>query len=98
MKVHQPLDDILRGKGVLNVLRLLCRHPDTPFTAPELARTSGMALSQAQAALAILESQGMVDRSVAGRSHLWSIRQGNALFHPLRALLLTLAQIGYYPG
>jgi predicted nucleotidyltransferase len=87
MKVHLPLDEILRGKGVLHVLRVLCRRPETPLSAPELARTSGIALSQTQAALALLESQGMVDRSVAGRSHLWTIRQGNALFPPLQALL-----------
>ncbi len=86
MKLHQPLDDLLRGKGTLHVLRVLCRSPQEGFAAPDLARRGGLALSHVQGALALLESHGLVDRRVAGRTHLWSIVSGNVLVPPLKGL------------
>ena len=86
MRVHRALDELLRGKGTLHVLRTFCRHPETSFSAPQLAKIGGVSLSHVQSALLTLEGQGLVDRTVTGRSHLWSLERGNALLPALRAL------------
>lgn len=88
MRVHEPLDDILRGKGVLHVLRVLCRHSGSSFTGRNLARLGEIPVSHVQSALRILESEGLVDRRVAGRSHLWTLCEENALVDPLRQLFV----------
>ena len=86
MRVHEPLDDILRGKGVLHVLRVFCKHSGTTFTGRDLARLGKLPVSHVQAALRILESEGLADRRVAGRSHLWTLCEENVLVAPLRQL------------
>jgi predicted nucleotidyltransferase/DNA-binding HxlR family transcriptional regulator len=86
MRVHRALDEVLRGKGTLHVLRTLCHHPQTSFNAPQLARIGKVSLSHVQSALVTLEGQGLVFRTVAGRSHQWSIERRNALLPALRAL------------
>lgn len=84
--MHLPLDDILRGKGSLHVLRVLCSHPGEAFSAPELSASGRLALSHVQNSLRRLESQGIVDRHVAGRVHSWAIAQNNGLLPALRHL------------
>lgn len=86
MRLHRPLDDLLRGKGTLHVLRELCRRPFRALSAPELARAGGLALSHIQGALGVLESHGLVDRHVVGRRHLWAIVGDNALLPGLMSL------------
>lgn len=86
MRLRLPLNDLLRGKGTLHVLRTLCLRPGRSSSAPELARAGGLALSHVQGALAVLESHGLVDRHVTGRTHLWSIAAGNTLLPALKAL------------
>jgi predicted nucleotidyltransferase len=86
MRVHRALDELLRGKGTLHVLRTFCRHPETSFNAPQLAKLGKISISHVQSALVTLEGQGLVNRTVAGRTHLWSIERGNALLPALRAL------------
>ncbi len=76
----------MRGKGILHVLRVLSRSPGEPFSAPDLAHSGRLALSHVQRALAILEAEGIVDRRVMGRTHLWSLEPNNAMLAPLRAL------------
>jgi predicted nucleotidyltransferase len=92
MKVHRPLDDILRGKGMVRLLRVLLRHP-APISAPELACTTGLALSHVQGALRVLEIHGLVDREIAGRTHLWTLSERNALLEPLRSLFEAELQL-----
>lgn len=89
MRIHSSLDSILRGRGTLHVLRQFCLRPGSEFTAAELARSGGLALSHVQGALALLERHGLVDRHVRGRSHYWSLERGNLLIEPLRALFQT---------
>jgi predicted nucleotidyltransferase/DNA-binding HxlR family transcriptional regulator len=86
MRVHHALDELLRGKGTLHVLRTFCRHPESSFNAPQLAKIGKISLSHVQSALETLEGQGLVNRAIAGRSHLWTIERGNALLPALRAL------------
>jgi DNA-binding HxlR family transcriptional regulator len=94
MRVHRALDELLRGKGTLHVLRTFCRHPETSFNAPQLAKLGKISLSHVQSALVTLEGQGLVNRTVAGRSHLWSIERGNALLPALRALFEAEGRLG----
>lgn len=86
MRVHGPLDDVIRGRGTLHVLRQFCLSPGRRFTGPELARSGGLALSHIQGALAILESHGLIDRHVVGKSHVWALSSSNLLVRPLTAL------------
>jgi predicted nucleotidyltransferase len=86
MRVHQPLDLILRGRGTLHVLRTLGTRPDRGRSAPELAKSGGLSLSHVQLALSQLEAQGLVDRHVVGRRHEWTLTGENALVPALRDL------------
>lgn len=93
MRLHDPLDGILRGRGSLHVLRILCRFPTGEFTGRELARQSGISLSHLQGTLDDLEWEGLVRKRRAGRSLLWSARPENLLFAPLEALLALERQL-----
>jgi predicted nucleotidyltransferase len=89
MKIHQPLDGILRGRGSLALLRIFCHYPGTSFTGRELAKLTRLSVSHVQLTLGALETEGLVRKSRAGNSLLWSARPNNALFEPLRRLLLA---------
>lgn len=86
MRIHNPLDDILKGKGALRVLRVLSRYPGSTFSARDLARMGGLSLSHVQGVLAALEGEGIIQRQVAGHGHMWSIVTGNAMLPSLQRL------------
>jgi predicted nucleotidyltransferase len=86
MRVHDPLDEIFRGKASLRLLRIFSKYPTTAFSGRELARLSRLSTSHVQSALESLEWEGLVHKQRAGRSLMWSARPRNALFATLRRL------------
>lgn len=87
MRFHRPLDDILRGRAALAVLRTLTRFPGKEFTGRELAALSGVAPSKAIVELNRLMRSGAVERRTVGRTHLWRAVAGHFVLEALAPAL-----------
>lgn len=87
MRFHRPLDDVLRGRSALAVLRTLTRFPQKEFTGRELADVAGVAPSKAIVELNRLLRTGAVHRRTVGRMHLWRAVEGHFILDAVGAAL-----------
>jgi predicted nucleotidyltransferase len=79
MRFHSPLDDLLGTPIRVKLLRIMSRRSGTGFTGRELARLCRASPSQTNAGLAVLEASGLVQREIAGRSHVWRLSEKHVL-------------------
>lgn len=80
MRRRASLDDVIRGKTSLRVLRTLALFPEKEFTGRELARMAGSAPSKVIGELERLKDLGLVTRKTHGRTHAWKANAENLVF------------------
>lgn len=88
MRLHDPLDDLLRGKTSVRVLRTICLFPEKEFTGRELARMAGSPASKVVAVLERFRLAGLVDRRTVGRSNLWTANRGHIIITELAGIFV----------
>lgn len=87
MQLVAPLDQILRGRSHVRVLRALHQLPaGLPASAREIARRAGISHPTASKVLASLADQGLVARARAARATAFELRRRHAATEQLATL------------
>ena len=87
MRLENPLDELLGSRVKLRIARTIATEPRQEHTGRELALITKVSQPQANKALKVLESYGVVESRVVGKSIVWK-RNGRS--HVYRKLLLPL--------
>ena len=82
-----PLEDILRGKTSIRVVKTLLRFPAKSFTGRELALAASVQPSDAIDVMRRLLDHGLVGRRTVGRAHQWDLNTKHFLVGPLQSLV-----------
>ncbi len=93
MRFVDPLDGVLGSSIRLRLLRALWRFWPRGLTGRELARAIRASPSRVISELGSLESEGVIFKEVAGRSHVWRLAEGHQLFPALRSLFRAEASV-----
>lgn len=87
MRFHRPIEDLVRGRASVRVIKALLGSPTKGFTGRELAGVAQVHPSDALDVLNRLRSYGLVDRRTIGRAHLWEVNRNHWLVKPLGGLI-----------
>lgn len=87
MRIHEPLDDILKRPYTKKVVRFLLSFPDGEWSGLEIARSAGVNHMAGHRALRVLEEQGVVVRRRIGSAFAYHLVKEHVLIPPLKRLL-----------
>jgi len=98
MKFHQYLEEVIRSKSCISILRSLVRHKGKVFTVRSLAESANVSHSETAVLVEQLERYGIVNIQPVGKSYQLSLNEDsyvlNEIIKPiLRAEEKTLDEL-----
>lgn len=86
MKFSEIPERLLPNRTAIRVLRVLLEYPDREMTGRQVATLAGAPAARANERLRVLEYEGLAERRILGRAHVWRLVKGHVLVPHLTAL------------
>lgn len=86
MKFSEIPERLLPNRTAIRVLRVLLTYPDREMTGRQVAALAGAPPARVNERLQVIEYEGLAERSIHGRAHVWRLVKGHVLVPHLTAL------------